>query len=51
MCRSTTPELAVHQGHHPIAGVQIARVPGTQETRYVVIRIGHGALDRPILDR
>ena len=44
LCSGTPPQLAIHERHRPIAGVQIAPGPGTQETRDVVMCIGPGAL-------
>jgi len=44
LCSGTSPQLTIHERHRPIAGVQIAPGPGTQETRDVVMCIGHGAL-------
>ena len=47
----TAAQLAIDECHRPIARLEIARGPGAQEARHVVIGIGHSALAAPILDR
>jgi hypothetical protein len=44
----TTAQLAVHERHRAIAGIQVPRVPGAEELRNL-LRLAHGGSRRPIL--